>query len=145
MNALVRSLGGLAAATALVWAVATPANAAIVDVKIGNAAAPGRLLTAGPGDLVSMQAPGAGRQIWVKSGTNPGFATYKIQDHCLTGRAGMVTMEPCVAGHPAQQWRTSGDALIMHSTGESATLVGARVLLQPFTGQPTQRWPQSIA
>jgi hypothetical protein len=147
MNALVRALAVLASGAALLVAFAGSANAAVIDVKIASPAAPGKLLTAGPGDLISMQPAGLPNQKWTKAGTTPGFAVYSVAGRCLTGRAGMVTLEPCVSGHPAQAWRSgeASSALILRATGEAATLRNGRVVLAPFTGQPTQRWLQSLA
>ena len=149
MNAVLRriALPMLCLITAL--AVAGPANAATSQVKFRNQATGTKLMTKEANSLVSMKNAGLSGQIWTKTDTNLGYATYSQGTACLTGRSlqgfPLVTAERCVAGNTAQQWRlgVSGDlqlrknGLIAEVNTASAAL---NVRMAFFQAKPNQKW-----
>ena len=132
-----------------VLALAGPANAATSQVKLRNLATSTKLMTKDASSLVSMKNAGAANQIWTKTDTNSGYATYSIGTGCLTGRglqgAPVVTIERCVAGATRQEWRkgVSGDlqlrlnGLVAEVNTANATNI---VRMAFFTVKPNQRW-----
>ena len=149
MNAVLRWITGLGAMALLVVAMAGPANAATSKVKLRNQATGTKLMTKDPSSLVSMKAPGAANQIWTKTTTTGGYATYSQGTLCLTGRSlqgfPVVTAEKCIPGATKQQWRkgVSGDlqlrlnGLIAEVNTASAAF-GVRMAF--FTAKPNQKW-----
>ena len=111
MNTVLRRIALAFAGLALVLTLAGPANAATSQVKIRNAATGVKLLTKDPSSLVSMKNPGLPNQIWTKTDTNGGYATYTQGNGCLTGRGlqgfPVVTVE---ALHPRRHRSSSGAA-----------------------------------
>ena len=79
-------LSSFLGAAALFVVLAGSAHAATMNVVIGNEATPGRLMTATASGAVMMlpQVESGRSQVWVKAGTNPGFATFRV---ALTGSA----------------------------------------------------------
>ena len=77
-------------AVALCAVLTGSAQAATANVKLVNEATPGRLMTPTASGAVMMlpQVPTGRSQVWVKTGTNPGFATFRNAHtgDCLTAR-----------------------------------------------------------
>ena len=85
-------------------------------------------------------------QVWVKAGTNPGFATFRsaLTAQCLTARGTfefpVVRLQTC-SGNASQQWRTDADGMIYsRSMSFALETVGYTVGLGERTGAPNQRW-----
>ena len=76
-------------AVALCAVLAGSAQAATANVRLINEATPGRLMTPTASGAVMMlpQVTSGRSQVWVKTGTNPGFATFRNAHtgDCLTG------------------------------------------------------------
>ena len=132
-----------------VLALAGPANAATSQVKLRNLATGTKLMTKDASSLVSMKNAGAANQIWTKTDTNSGYATYSIGTGCLTGRGlqgfPVVTVEKCIAGATKQQWRkgVSGDLQLRLNglVAEVNTASAANQLRMAFFQvKPNQRW-----
>ena len=132
-----------------VLALAGPANAATSQVKLRNLATGTKLMTKDASSLVSMKNAGAANQIWTKTDTNSGYATYSIGTGCLTGRGlqgfPVVTVEKCIAGATKQQWRrgVSGDRQLRLNglVAEVNTASAANQLRMAFFQvKPNQRW-----
>src|SRR4051812_15448534 len=109
MNSVLRWIALVALALTAALSVTTSANAATTQVKLRNQATGVKLMTKDASGLVSMKNPGAANQVWTKTDTDSGYATYSIGTGCLTGRGvqgfPVVTVEKCVAGATKQQWR----------------------------------------
>jgi hypothetical protein len=139
-----------AMATALLMFATSSANAATIDVRIGNGITPGKVLTASPSGSVDMRIVGGPGQVWTKTGSAAGFVRFTALGRCLTGRAGtLVTVEPC-ANVRSQQWRTDADGFIFNralglAMEVSTSPLDPGVRLAPFTGQGNQRWLQKPA
>ena len=149
MNAVLRWIAGFGAMALLVVAMAGPANAATSKVKLRNQATGTRLMTKEATNLVSMKLAGAANQIWTKTDTTGGYATYSQGTLCLTGRSlqgfPLVTAEKCVAGATKQQWRkgVSGDLqLRMNGLVAEVNTASPAFLLRMafFTAKPNQKW-----
>ena len=134
---------------ALLVALAGPANAATSKVKLRNQATGTQLMTKEASSLVSMKAPGAANQVWTKTDTSSGYATYSIGTACLTGRSlqgfPVVTAEACVPGKLAQQWRkgVSGDLQLrlnglVAEVNIASPAHGVRMAF--FAAKPNQKW-----
>ena len=143
-------LSTLVGTAALFVALAGSAHAATTNVRIGNEATPGRLMTATASGAVMMlpQAESGRSQVWVKAGTNPGFATFRsaLTAQCLTARGTfefpVVRLQTC-SGNASQQWRTDADGMIYsRSMSFALETVGYTVGLGERTGAPNQRWIQ---
>ena len=149
MNTVLRRIALAMTGLAVLLVFAGPANAATSKVKIRNQATGTKLLTKDPSSLASMKNAGAANQIWTKTDTNSGYATYSQGTLCLTGRGlqgfPVVTVEKCVAGATKQQWRrgVSGDfqlrlnGLVAEVNTASAAL-GVRMAF--FKAAPNQKW-----
>ncbi len=145
LRRIVLVLTGLVA----VLALAGPANAATSNVKLRNQATGTKLMTKDPSGLVSMKNAGAANQIWTKTDTTGGYATYSQGESCLTGRGvqgfPVVTVERCIPGATKQQWRkgVSGD-LQLRLNGLIAevktTSAANQVQMAFFTARPNQKW-----
>jgi hypothetical protein len=139
-------------AVALCAVLAGSAQAATANVKVGNQATPGRLMTATASGLVMMLPQTDARdQVWVKSGVTPGFATFRsaLTGQCLTARgtldAPAVRLNTC-QGSTAQQWRTDADGMIYsRSMPFALEVTGFTVGLGERTGAKHQRWIQKLA
>ena len=70
-------------AAALCAVLTGSAQAATADVKVGNDATPGRLMTPTASGEVMMlpQVPTGRLQVWAKTGTNPGFRDLPQRAH----------------------------------------------------------------
>jgi hypothetical protein len=149
MNAVLRWIAGLGAMALLVVAMAGPANAATSKVKLRNQATGTKLMTRDANGLVSMKPVGAANQIWTKTTTAGGYATYSQGTLCLTGRGlqglPLTNVEKCVPGATKQQWRkgVSGDlqlrlnGLVAEVNTASAAFM---VRIGLFTAKPNQKW-----
>jgi hypothetical protein len=149
-----KALFTLIAAVAAFTALAGSAHAATVNVRIGNEATPGRLMTAtASGAVLMLPQVASGRsQVWVKSGTNPGFSTYRsaLTAECLTVRGlpamPVVRLQPCIPGSTSQLWRTDADGSIFsRAAGLALETAGYAVQLGEVTGKPNQRWVHKLA
>ena len=139
-------------AVALCAALAGSAQAATANVKVGNHATPGLLMTPIASGEVMMrpELPTGRLQVWVKTGTNPGFATFRNAHtgDCLTARGTLdnpvVRAQDCNGGI-GQQWRTDADGMIYsRSLGFALEANGSTVGLGQRTGAKNQRWIQKI-
>jgi hypothetical protein len=149
LHRLIRGLVLAAAGLCVALAFSGQASAATSNVKLLNQATGAKLLTKDPSGLASMKNPGTPNQIWTRTDTNSGYATYAIGTGCLTGRglqgAPVVTIERCVAGATRQQWRkgVSGD-LQLRLNGLVAEVNTANasniVRMAFFQVKPNQRW-----
>jgi hypothetical protein len=149
LHRLIRTLVFAAAGLAVALAFTGQAKAATTSVKLRNQATGAKLMTKDPSGLVSMKNPGAANQIWTKTDTTSGYATYSIGTGCLTGRSlqgfPVVTVERCVAGATKQQWRrgVSGDLQLRLNglVAEVDTASAAnQVRMAFFVAKPNQRW-----
>lgn len=145
-------LFSLLGAVALCAALAGSAQAATANVKVGNHATPGLLMTpTASGEVMMLPELPTGRlQVWVKTGTNPGFATFRNAHtgDCLTARGTLdnpvVRAQDCNGGI-GQQWRTDADGMIYsRSLGFALEVNGSTVGLGERTGARNQRWIQKI-
>jgi hypothetical protein len=147
MNALLRRLALLMLGLTAALALAGPANAATSNVKFRNQATGTQLMTKEANNLVRMLPAGRPGQIWTKTDTTSGYARYSQGNGCLTGRglqgAPIVTVERCVVGNTAQEWRlgVSGD-LQLRKNGLVAEAPGQNLLVRMafFTAKPNQKW-----
>ena len=139
-------------AVALCAVLTGSAQAAMADVKVGNHATPGRLMTpTASGEVMMLPELPTGRlQVWVKTGANPGFATFRNArtEDCLTARGTLdnpvVRVQDCNGGI-GQQWRTDADGMIYSRSLSFALEVnGYTVGLGERTGARNQRWIQKI-
>ena len=139
-------------AAALCAVLAGSAQAATANVRLINEATPGRLMTPTASGAVMMlpQVTTGRTQVWVKTGTNPGFVTFRNAHtgDCLTGRGTaevpVVRVQPCNGGI-GQQWRTDADGMIYsRSLGFALEVVGYTVGLGERTGANNQRWLQKL-
>jgi hypothetical protein len=149
MHLVLRRIAILLTGLVAVLAITSSANAATSQVKLRNQATGSKLLTKDPSGLTSMKPAGGANQVWTKTDTNSGYATYSIGTGCLTGRglqgAPVVTVEKCVAGAARQEWRkgVSGDlqlrlnGLVAEVNTASASNI---VRMAFFTVKPNQRW-----
>jgi hypothetical protein len=136
---------------ALCAVLAGSAQAATANVKVGNHATPGRLMSATASGLVMMlPEDGSRAQVWVKAGTTPGFATFRsaLDGRCLTARGTLdepaIRLNTC-QGSTAQQWRTDADGMIYSRAMPFALEVqGFTVDLGERTGLRNQRWITKI-
>ena len=150
MNAVLRRILIVLTGLGLVLGLAAgPANAATSQVKLRNQATGTKLMTKDASGLVSMKPAGAANQIWTKTDTNSGYATYSIGTGCLTGRGlqgfPVVTVEKCIPGATKQQWRrgVSGDLQLRLNglVAEVNTANAAQGLQMAFfVVKPNQRW-----
>jgi hypothetical protein len=140
-------------AAALCAVLAGSAQAAMLDVKVGNHATPGRLMTptASGGVMMLPEVPGDRSQVWVKTGTTPGFVTFRNArtEDCLTARGTLdnpvVRVQPCNGGI-GQQWRSDADGMIYsRGLGFALEVIGYTVGLGERTGARNQRWIQKVA
>ena len=149
MNTVLRRIALAFAGLALVLTFAGPANAATTQVKIRNQSTGLKLLTKDPSSLVSMKNAGLPNQIWTKTDTNSGYATYRQGNGCLTGRGlqgfPVVTVEACIPGATKQQWRLGvGRELQLRLNGlvaevnTASAALGVRMAF--FQAKPQQRW-----
>ena len=150
MKALFTLLGAVAVFAALTGS----AHAATANVRIGNEATPGRLMTATASGAVMMlpQVASGRSQVWVKAGTNPGFSTYRsaLTGECLTVRGlpsmPVVRLQTCIPGSTSQLWRSDADGSIFsRAVGLALETVGYAVQLGEVTGAPNQRWIHKLA
>ena len=151
---ILRRIAFLLTGLVAVLALAGPANAATSQVKLRNQATGTKLLTKDPSSLVSMKSAGAPNQMWTKTDTTNGYATYSIGTGCLTGRGlqgfPVVTVEKCIAGATKQQWRrgVSGDLQLRLNglVAEVNTASAAnQVRMAFFVAKPNQKWFQLSA
>jgi hypothetical protein len=149
MNALLRRITFLLLGLTAALALAGPANAATSQVKFRNQVTGSKLMTKEASGLVSMKTAGLPGQIWTKTDTTLGYATYSQGTGCLTGRglqgAPVVTVEHCTVGNTAQEWRLgpTGDlqlrknGLVAEVNTANASL---RVQMAFFAVKPNQKW-----
>jgi hypothetical protein len=146
---LLRRIALLVTGLTVLLVAAGPAHAATSNVKLRNLAAGTKLLTRDASGLTSMKNPGAANQIWTKTDTSNGYATYSQGNLCLTGRGlqglPLVTAERCVPGATKQQWRLGvSKDLQLRLNGLAAEVNTASAALQVrmalFTVKPQQRW-----
>jgi hypothetical protein len=139
---------------ALLLVIAGPANAATTQVKLRTQATGVKLMTRDANSLVSMKDPGAANQIWTRTDTSGGYATYAQGNVCLTGRSlqglPLVTAQKCVPGATNQQWRLGvSKELQLRLNGLVAEVKTASASLQVqmafFQVKPNQRWIQLAA
>lgn len=149
MNAVLRRVALMLTGLAVVLALAGPANAATSKVKLRNQATGTKLMTREASSLISMKPAGAANQIWTRTDTTAGFATYSQGNLCLTGRGitgfPLLTAEKCIAGATKQQWRkgVSGDlALRLNGLVAEVNIAsGAQnVRMAFFVAKPNQKW-----
>jgi hypothetical protein len=151
-EAAMKLLFSFLGAVALCAVLAGSAQAATANVKVGNQATPGRLMSAtASGQVMMLPQSDARDQVWVKSGVTPGFAVFRsaLTGECLTARgtldAPAVRLNAC-SGSTAQQWRTDADGMIYSRAMPFAMeVVGFTVGLSERTGQRNQRWITKIA
>jgi Ricin-type beta-trefoil lectin domain len=148
---MTRKIALLFTGLALLLVIAGPANAATSQVKLRNLATGTKLLTKDPSGLVSMKDSGKPNQIWTRTDTSGGYATYSQGTGCLTGRGvqgfPVVTVEKCIPGATKQQWRLGvSKDLQLRLNGLAAevktTTAALQVQMAFFTVKPNQRWTQ---
>jgi hypothetical protein len=154
MNLLLRRIAILLTGLVAVLAIAGPANAASSNVKFRNQATGAKLMTKEASGLVAMKNPGLPGQVWLKTDTSSGYARYSQGTGCLTGRglqgAPVVTVERCVTGNLAQEWRlgVSGDLQLRKNglVAEVNTASASNLLRMAFfTVKPNQKWFRAAA
>jgi hypothetical protein len=151
-EAAMKLLFSVLGAVALCAVLAGSAQAATADVKVGNLATPGRLMSATASGAVMMgPEDGSRAQVWVKSGTTPGFSSYRsaLDGRCLTARgtldAPVVRLQAC-SGSESQQWRTDADGMVYsRAMGLAMETIGFTVGLGERTGAKNQRWIHKLA
>jgi hypothetical protein len=149
MHLVLRRIAILLTGLIAVLAITSSANAATSQVKLRNQATGTQLLTKDPSSLTSMKPAGSANQIWTKTDTSSGYATYSIGTGCLTGRGlqgfPVVTVEKCVPGATKQQWRkgVSGDLQLRLNglVAEVNTASAAKgIRMAFFQARPNQKW-----